>query len=162
MAYFTQSELEQFLTENGFADIPVGDQPGRLESFQNRSQSIVDGKLEGRYAVPFSSPSEWIKTLALNLAAKAVVRSYARATRKDKDEAKEMWDWANEELDKLASRSRSLDESAPTVRSRIKSNRAKVSNRHTIGTPNHPGTDDAFLFGIDHTQVRNPNNREPS
>jgi hypothetical protein len=154
MAYFTQAELEDFLTENGFADIPAADQAARLTSFQVRSQSIVDGKLSGKYETPFSSPPEYIKTLALHLAAKYSVFAYARSTRKDREMAQELWEFAVSELDLIATGKQALDiGEASAVRSRIKSNRAKVSNRHTVGTPDYPGTDDDFLFGIDHTQV---------
>ncbi len=73
MIYATQSDLEQFISEDELIGLTDDEDTGavvssRIESVLETASITIDGYLGGRYELPFSSPPQILTKLCVDIA----------------------------------------------------------------------------------------------
>ena len=160
MAYFTQADLEGFASTNLTADIPSAALAGRLAAAQTNAAAQIDGPLCAVYpdVVPFTDTDAtyypYIKYLALCLGLYEILKGFVRINDHDKQVAADLRAYAQGEIDKLTSGVRRLGiTEASAVPATVKSNRTRIPDHGTLGSPSSPGTWDGFTIGKDHSDL---------
>jgi phage gp36-like protein len=150
MAYWTQTQFEDFVSVNIVSDLPADEVAGRIPELQVRSDGEVDGYIAGRVAVPMANPTALIVLCSMKIAYYYLVAVFPHVTDQEKETAREFYDDSILTLRDIAKKVIPLDDgSIVPFQNRLVTNASALPKRHTHTNPSGQGTDNQFTFGDD-------------